>query len=82
MANSERAEEDATATDERRSEGSPAQEDGPSPPFEKGWRWPLIIMIVGVIAIGAFVTLVTAANKPPPPPPPPPPAPAPATPSG
>lgn len=51
-------------------------EEEPKAAFSSGWRWPIIIIIVGVIAIGAFVTLATSATRPEPPPPPPPPPPA------
>ncbi len=62
-------------------QGSDREETVGPPPFAKGWRWPLIILLVGMVALAVFVTLVTAPTAPPgppplPPPPPPPPPPA------
>lgn len=67
--------EDAQGTEDE--QGSDREETVGPPPFAKGWRWPLIILVVGIVALAAFVTLLTSPAElpaPPPPPPPPPPA--------
>jgi hypothetical protein len=76
MAESERPQDDTEPTEEdEQADGNGADEPDLKPPFSKGWRWPLIILVVGIIAMGALVTLFTQPEEPlaPPPPPPPPP---------
>jgi hypothetical protein len=76
MAESERPQDDTEPTEENQhADGNEGEEPDLKPPFAKGWRWPLIILVVGIIALGAFVTLVTQPEEPPAPPPPPPPPP-------
>ena len=75
MAESERPEEATEATQEdEQADGIGTEGLSPKPPFAKGWRWPLIFLVVGIIALGAFVTLAIQPepSAPPPPPPPPP----------
>ncbi len=76
MAESDRPQDETELTEDDQSADERAGEepDG-KPPFAKGWRWPLIILLGGIIALGAFVTLVTQPEGPPVPPPPPPPPP-------
>ncbi len=79
MTESERPEEATEATEEDEQADDIGTEGfSPKPPFAKGWRWPVIFLVVGIIALGAFVTLVTQPEPPAPPPPlpaPPPPPP-------
>lgn len=51
------------------------REETKPPPFAKGWKWPLIFFVVGLIAFTVLLTLITSPTvmAPPPPPPPPPP---------
>lgn len=78
MAESERPHDGTEPTEEdQQADGNGAEEPDLKPPFAKGWRWPLIMLVVGIIAMGAVVTLLTQPEvlpAPPPPPPPPPPA--------
>ena len=75
MKEPERPQDGTEPTEEERAEGDGIGSSDPKPPFAKGWRWPLIILVVGIIALTAFVTLVTQPEGPPAPPPPPPPPP-------
>ena len=74
MAESDQPQDDTELPEEDQSpDRSGEEEPDGKPPFEKGWRWPLIILVVSIIAMGAIVTLLTQPEEPLPPPPPPPP---------
>lgn len=49
------------------------QREDPPPAFAKGWRWPLIIFVVGIVVLVVLLALTLPSSVPPPPPPPPPP---------
>jgi len=61
MAKTDEAEDAQQGTEDE--QGSDREETVGPPPFAKGWRWPLIFLVVGIVALAAFVTLLTSPTE-------------------